>query len=389
MIIDNTKVFRETWRAMARSPHLIANKGGTRSGKTYATLKLLFFWGLYGKPRAFDIVSESVPHLKRGALKDFEEITNEFKGIGIEENRSDRVFTLPNGATFQFFSADNWGKVKGSRRDVLFVNEANRIDWETFRQLSIRTTKMILIDFNPDCEFWYDTQGLSARPDTVEIKSTYKDNPFLTPQQVAEIESNKNDTHWWRIYGLGETGMSEGIIFKEWQQVGEIPKNAKLIGRGVDFGFTNDPTAIVAVYMSGGELYVDEECYSHGLTNDKIAERLKGKQGRIVADSAEQKSIAEIRTYGVRNIEGAIKGTDSIKHGIQILQRYKINVTATSLNLINELRNYHWLEDRITGELKNQPVDKFNHAIDAMRYVALNCLTHRSTGGARATLIRV
>ena len=195
--------------------------------------------------------------------------------------------------------------------------------------------------------------------------------------QIAEIESNKDDENWWKVYGLGLTGRPQGVIYKRWEQVDAIPDYAELVGRGLDFGFTNDPTAIVDVYRADGELWLDERCYRINLTNDKIAEFLRPLPGCTVADSAEQKSIAEIKNYGVRWIEPAIKGADSIRAGIQILQRYKMNVTKRSLNLINEIRNYKWKEDKITGELLNVPIDKYNHALDAVRYVALNKLSKR------------
>ena len=378
-----------TANEIAEGKRLIANKGGTRSGKTYSILKMILNIAKRWE-RTVDILSESLPHLKRGAIHDFEEIIaadqSLIEGQTYELNRTDRVYTFTNGSEIRFFAADNWGKVKGSRRDILFINEANRIDWEVFRQLDVRTTRCILIDWNPDAEFWYEQQGLNTRDDTTEIVSTYLDNPYLGAQQIAAIEAYRNDARWWKVYGLGETGTFKGLIYTNWVQCKGIPANARLIGRGLDFGYNADPTAVVAVYMMDGELYLDEELYAPGLTNDRIAQALTGKSGVIVADSAEPKSIQEIKNYGIRSIEPSVKGPDSVRNGIQVLQRYKLNVTQQSLNLIRELRNYKWAENRITGELLNEPAknEHFDHALDAVRYLVSSKLQQRRTGTAKA-----
>lgn len=391
--VADTKVLDETMKAYAGGQRIIANRGGTRSGKTYSVMTLLTLLALSSNVAlAIDIVSESFPHLKRGAMKDFEDICDAYKlveGINFDVNRTDHIYTFANGCVIRFFSADDWGKVKGSRRDILFLNEANRIKWETYRQLAVRTTQTIFLDWNPDSEFWFEEQGLNMRTTTTEIVSTYKDNPFLGEEQIAEIESNKNDENWWKVYGLGLVGRPQGLVYTRWEQCREIPDGARLIGRGLDFGFTTDPTAIIAVYQQNGDLYLNEECYATNLTNDKIADKLRGVQGAVVADSAEMKSITEIHNYGIRNIEPSIKGADSVRNGIQILQRYKMWVTQSSLNLIKELRNYKWQEDHITGEQRNVPVDKYNHALDAVRYVAQNKLSKKRIGTARAHVYKL
>ena len=389
--VKETKVMLESCAAHEAGARLIANRGGTRSGKTFSLMVYLLQYA-FTHSVAIDVVSESFPHLRRGAMKDAADILDNWdfqEGKHYTFNRSQHTYSLGGGSSLRFFSATDWGKVKGSRRDILFINEANRIPYETYRQLAVRTTETIFIDWNPDAEFWFEQKGLNVKEDTREIVSTYKDNPFLGEVQIAEIESNKDDAEWWKVYGLGQVGKPQGLIYKRWEQCNVIPQGAKLIARGLDFGFTNDPTAVVAVYMQGGDLWVDEELYDRGLTNDKIAQHLKGKTGRIVADSAEMKSITEIHNCGIRYIEPAIKGADSIRNGIQILQRYNIHVTSRSLNLLYELRNYKWREDKINGEIKNEPIDKFNHALDALRYVALNCLAVRRQGGAKAQVTRL
>jgi phage terminase large subunit len=229
------------------------------------------------------------------------------------------------------------------------------------------------------------------REDTAESVTTYLDNPFLGPTQIAAIEAYKSDERWWKVYGLGQTGTHKGLIYTNWTQCKEIPDNARLVGRGLDFGYSADPTAIVAVYMMNGELYLDEELYESGLTNDRIAKALVGKSGYIVADSAEPKSIDELRNYGVRNIEPSVKGPDSVRNGIQVVEQYRLNVTQRSLNLIRELRNYKWAEDKVTGELKNEPAknEHFDHALDALRYLVSSKLQQRRRGTARSHLTKL
>lgn len=376
-----TKVCRKNIEAWLGGARLIANKGGTRSGKTYSLISFFVSLCITNKSkRVIDVVSESMPHLKRGALNDMEEILNNenlVEGVHYEYNRSDKVFLFKGGSSMRFYSADDWGKVKGPGRDILFINECNRIPYEVYRQLAVRTRQTIFLDWNPDSEFWYEQKGLNIKENTVEIHSTYKDNPFLSGVQIAEIESNKDDENWWKVYGLGQVGRPQGVIFTRWQQCREVPEGAKLVGRGLDFGFTNDPTTIIDVYLHDGKLWLDERCWQVGMTNDMIASELRGLPGWTVADCAEPKSIAEVRNYGVRSIEPSEKGADSVRAGIQVMQRYEIMITQRSLNLIKEFRNYKWKEDKITGEQLKEPIDKFNHGIDAVRYVCLSKLAEK------------
>ena len=360
------KIIYETLSDIVAGRRLIAQRGGTRSGKTYSILLCLSVLACK-RCVAIDIVSESLPHLKRGAIHDFDEILQR-ENLPVDINKTDRTYTFQSGSVVRFFSADDWGKVKGSRRDIIFINEANRIEYETYRQLAVRTTGTIIIDWNPDSEFWYEKKGLSV--DYPPHVSTYKDNPYLDAAQVAEIESNRDDVNWWNVYGLGQIGKIETLVFKNFDVVKKIPDGAKLVGYGLDFGFTIDPTALVAVYSSGGSVYLDEVIYSKGLTNDVISDKIKTlPTADIVADCAEMKSIQEIYNFGVRRIEPSKKGADSVKNGIDVMQRYDIKITADSLNVIDEFRQYKWKQDRITGEILNEPIDKFNHAIDAARYL--------------------
>jgi phage terminase large subunit len=362
---------------------LIANKGGTRSSKTFSILQLLLSIAYNSEsPLLISVVSESFPHLKRGAMRDFAQIID---SVHLVEDKhytlslTDHIYKFAGGGSVEFFSADNATKVHGAQRDILFINECNHVNYEIYRQLVVRTSKCVFLDWNPTSRFWYEEKGLNTRKDTKEINSTYTDNPFLSAQQIAEIESNKSDENWWRVYGLGEVGSVEGLIYSNWDIVEKMPSDYKRRYFGIDFGFTNDPTAIVEIRLQGGELYVDEIAYNTAMNNVDIAKRLQAsgvtKLTDVVADSAEPKSIAEINAQGLR-VLGADKGKGTILAGIQILQRYKVHVTNSSLGIISELRNYMWKRDN-DGNWLNEPTDRFNHALDAMRYVALQWLAVR------------
>ena len=377
--MKTTAVFAKNIRCYNAGARLIANKGGARSSKTFSILQLLLLIALKSqKALLISVVSESFPHLKKGCLRDFciiLELEGMREGVDYTYNRTDSIFKIGK-CSIEFFSADSPGKVHGPQRDILFINEANHISWEIYRQLAIRTAQTIFIDWNPAAEFWFEEEKLNLKPDTETLHSTYKDNGFLSPMQVREIESNKHTENWWRVYGLGLTGVYEGLIYSNWDQVNDVPAVVKSAWCGLDFGFTNDPTSLIYVALQGGELWIDELIYEPGLTNPAIANRAKvtaAKSLQIVADSAEPKSIAELKTFGLW-VEDAKKGPDSILHGIEILQRYKWNVTSRSLNVIQELRNYQWKTDKQTGKQLNVPIDGFNHALDAIRYVALNKL---------------
>lgn len=357
-------------------------QGGTSSSKTYSIIPMLITYANTYPKQVISVVSESIPHLRRGAIRDF---LNIMIDCGIysdaQFNKSNLIYEFPNNSIIEFFSADQTDRLRGARRDVLFINECNNINFEAYHQLAIRTRKFIYLDYNPTSEFWVHNELLNDK-DSDFVILTYKDNEALEPSLVREIEKAKeraNDngywSNWWKVYGLGEIGSLQGVVFDNWKQVSEIPTEAKLIAYGKDFGYTNDPTTLIGVWKQDGELYLKEFLYETGLTNPQICERLRSfgiKKEEIIADSAEPKSIQEIRMQGF-NIHPAVKGKDSIASGIDVLQRYKINVTADSLNLIKELRNYKWKQDK-DGKTLNEPIDYYNHLIDPLRYVALNKL---------------
>lgn len=348
-------------------------QGGTSSSKTFTILPFLIQYAIDNPNSEISVVAESIPHLKRGAIKDFLKImqwTDNYNPNNF--NKSNLTYKFSNGSYIEFFSADQPDKLRGARRDILFINECNNVAFESYQQLAIRTKKFIYLDYNPTSEFWVHTELIND-PNSDFVILTYKDNEALDQAIVREIEKAKEKAkssayweNWWRVYGLGEVGSLEGVIFTNWKQIDTIPKEAKYIGNGLDFGYSNDPTACIDFYEWNNKIIWDERIYQKGLLNSQIANLLKPNNVLTVADSAEPKSIAEIRLHGI-NIIPAEKGKDSITFGINIIQEREFFVTSRSLNLIKELRGYTWKVDK-TGKSLNLPIDEFNHAIDASRY---------------------
>lgn len=285
-------------------------------------------------------------------------------------NATDSIYTFETDTVLEFFSAGESDRVRGPRRDVLFINEANNITLETFTQLEIRTRKIIWLDWNPVAEFWWYTD-VAPFYDHDFLTLTYRDNEALSREEVRAFEQHKNNPNkasWWKVYGEGQLGESEGRIYVGWQQIKEIPHEARLEGYGIDFGYTNDPTAIVAILKYNDGYILKQVAYTRGLSNRQIADIfLNLPRALVIADSAEPKSIDEIASYGV-NIVGATKGKGSILQGIQYVQDQKISVTEDSLELLREYRNYLWLIDDRTGKQVNVPSTNMDHMMDAIRY---------------------
>ncbi len=359
LIAKTTKGFLEGYR-------YIIHEGGTRSGKTHSLLTVLYHI-VNSRPSLASVVSETFPHLRKGAIRDYQRILQSQQAWDEKAwNKTDSTHTMKPGHLLEFFSADNSDKVHGPERDFLFINEGQNISWEIVNHLFVRTRKTIFIDFNPTREFWAHTE-LKDDPKTLWIHSTYKDNPFLTPEQMAEIERNKKNKTWWKIYGEGQIAESEGAVYHDWIQVDEIPHEARLERYGLDFGYTNDPTAIVAIYYYNGGFILDEIAYTKGLSNKQIADILLNcDRALVIADSAEPKSIDELTSYGVL-VQPSEKGRDSINQGIQFVQNQRISVTKRSINIWKEYRNYMWQTDR-DGKIINVPDVLYNHAMDAIRY---------------------
>ena len=342
--------------------------GGTSASKTISVLLYLIHLSQTDETaKLTSVVSESFPHLARGAERDFKNILQEHKYWKDSSwNGSSHTYTFETGSKIEFFSADQPSKVRGPRRDRLFINECNNIPYEAFDQLEIRTKDFIFLDWNPTCEFWF-YEEVKDRTDTDFITLTYLDNEALDKNIVHSIEQHQGNKNWWLVYGLGKLGEVEGKIYKDWAIVDEIPHEARLERYGLDFGYSNDPTVIVAIYKYNGGHIFDEITYQKGLHNKQIADILLNKpQALVIADSAEPKSIDEIYNYGV-NIIGATKGQGSVSQGIQFVQGQKCSMTKRSLNIIKCYRNYLWATDK-EGKILNIPNHDWSDPMDAIRY---------------------
>lgn len=367
-------------------------QGGTSAGKTYAVIPILIDRAIKEPRLKITVVAETLPAVKEGALDIF--INTMFdtnRWIDSNWNASSLTYTFGNRTRIQFKSFDSVGKAKASgKRDILFINEGNTIAFAIADALMIRS-KETYIDFNPDNEFWVHTEVLTE-PNSEFLLLTYEDNEacpeetledllikkgkaFHNPnikdeKKLFEPSNIKNSywANWWKVYGLGQVGNLEGVIFSSWKEVDTVPPQAKLLGYGMDFGYTNDPTTLTAIYEFNNEHYWDELIYETGMLNSDIAKRCKqiGINAVIIADSAEPKTIKELKNAGIK-IQEALKGSDSIKFGLDKMQDVTINVTKRSTNLKIELQKYKWATDK-DGKSLNVPIDNFNHAIDGIRY---------------------
>tara|TARA_R100001463_G_scaffold50262_1_gene100373 strand:- start:51 stop:1211 length:1161 start_codon:yes stop_codon:yes gene_type:complete len=347
-------------------------QGGTSASKTFSTLFILINKAMNFPNLEISVVAESIPHLRRGAVRDFEKIMKWGRRYTETSfNKSLLKYQFINGSFIEFFSADDSSKLRGARRDILYINECNNVSFESYNELSIRTKKEIYLDFNPANEFWVHRE-VKDEPDADFLILTYKDNEALDKGIVQQIEKNRLKArtsaywrNWWMVYGEGKVGQLQGAVFTNYKTIDKIPDEARLIGIGLDFGYSADPTAIMAVYKYNEQRILDEMTYQTGLLNSDISKILP-KDVPVYADSAEPKSIADIQRYGI-TIKGVTKGKDSVNYGIDVMQRQDYLVTSQSTNLIKELRSYCWDKDK-TGKQLNKPIDKFNHALDAVRY---------------------
>jgi phage terminase large subunit len=365
-------------------------QGGSSASKTYSILAVEIDHCTKNPYTETSVVAESIPHLKRGAMRDFMKImtvTGRFNAA--RWNATDFRYKFANGSYIEFFSADDDSKLRGARRDRLYMNEANNLSFHAYTELAARTKQSVILDWNPVNEFWFHSE-LMQDEDVDFLILTYKDNEacpksardFIEKARV-KAETSEYWANWYKVYGLGQVGTLQGAIYEDFEVVEGIDvSRAKFVALGLDWGFSNDPTALVAIYRQGDCLLIQELLYSTGLTNQDIADKLRSlgitRAWEIVADSAEPKSIEEIYRLGF-NIKPAEKGPDSVRNGIDILKRFKLQVTKDSTNLIKELRSYTWATDK-EGKNTGVPIDSFNHACDAMRYVALNKLRVSNSG---------
>ena len=389
-ILDVTEIFERNYDTEKK---IVVNRGGTRSSKTYSINQLCALWLMTGNYGHNQKLTEGVwtsvrkyrTNLDGTIIRDFEEILKSCNWYDkVEHNKTKKTYKYLNRLV-EFIGADDQQKLRGAKRNILYCNEANELEYkQEFFQLLMRTENKIYVDFNPDDEQVWINQELEIKRsneigDVEVIVSSYKDNSFLPASLVKEIEYLQHtDKEFWKIYGLGEYGNISGIVFENVNYVDTMP-DCKLVAYGLDFGYSLDPSACVAVYRKDDELYLKEILYEKGLTNQDLANRLKPivERNEVICDSAEPKSIEELFRMNI-NAKGAVKGKDSILNGIDILKRFKINVVNSS-NLKKEFRSYKWATDKYGNSLQ-KPVDKFNHLLDALRYVALIHLKKHNRG---------
>ena len=376
--IETSPVF--DWCVNSTNP-IVVQSGGTSSGKTYSILQYLIAIATSQERLVITVAGQDIPNLKKGAYRDAQNIlygTDAYLQELIFHNKSNREFIFNTGSVIEFNSYSDFQDAKSGKRDYLFVNEANGVGYEIFEELQVRTTKQTFIDFNPTARFWAHDK-FHGKDHVDWFNSTYRDNPFIEPSIREKIESYEPtpeniargtaNEYRWKVYGLGEVGRLEGLVFPDFQVSSEFPTEYKWRVFGMDFGFTNDPTTLVEIRYAHGNLYWMQHIYEKRLTNPDIVKEIKRlglEDERIIADSAEPKSIQEIQDGGCY-VDGAVKGKDSINQGVDAIKRYKSYIYSGSKDLIEEFSSYTWAKDR-DGNATNKPIDKFNHGIDAGRY---------------------
>ncbi|MBI4009134.1 terminase [Candidatus Roizmanbacteria bacterium] len=357
-----------TDKLLTLTKRLRAIAGGTSASKTVSIISWLIQRAMQQENEVISVVSETFPHLKRGAIRDFLSIMEDSERFNpVRWNKTESTYTFETGSKIEFFSTDQPGKVRGPRRDILFINEANNISYEIYTQLEVRTKKIIWFDWNPVQEFWFYSEVLGKRQDLDFITLTYRDNEALDPAIIQTIEARKDNKNWWLVYGEGQLGEAEGRIYTGWELIDKVPDEARLMRYGLDFGYSNDPTASDGIYKWNDAYVIDEVIHQKGLSNKQIADIfINLPKALIIADSSEPKSVDEITSYGVKIISSQ-KGQGSVLQGIQYVQDQKIFITKRSVNTLKEYRNYLWMSDK-EGKIINEPSPIWNHHMDDIRY---------------------
>ena len=386
-------MYSEVSDAVKRGCRTISAQGSSRSSKTYNIVLFLCLHLLEHANTRLSVVRKTLPAIRGSVLYDFKDILVRL-GIWADANfnKSELIYTFPNGSFVEFFSTDQEQKLRGRKRDILFVNEANELSFVEWQQLAMRTAQFKILDYNPSFSEDHWIMKLNEESGVYHFITTYRDNPFLEQTIIDEIESlqTKSPTLW-QIYGLGKRAIVEGIVFPRIEQVAEFPDWCKSEFIGIDFGYTNDPTAIVKVgYAVNADdeecLFIDEICYRTRMTTGDICDALRPYRNMTIdAESADPRLIDEIHKSGAR-IYPVKKGTGSIEAGISRMQTFRIFVTARSLNVLKEFRNYTYAQDK-DGRWLNIPIDAYNHAIDAVRYVVMSELMSVPRGKFRLTII--
>ena len=370
--------------ALRQRPRYIDNQGGTRSSKTFSFLQWYIILAKQDRtPTLTSVVGETMPQVKRGAIRDFQTIMAD-EWDDDRWSRVDNLYTLPNGSQIEFFSADSPGKVHGPARDRLLLNEGNYIPWEVARQLFTRTRGLIGVDYNPAGEFWMH-ERITGRPNCAHVHSTYLDNceydpatgktgaSFLSPEQVAEIESYKDDENWWRVYGRGELGRLEGLIFQDFELIDDLPVDGwDTEVWGMDFGYPVSPTTLMQLRLNfrTRHYWVRQRIWDPRLLTQPLTDEMRAigvpANALIYADCAEPKTIDEIAGYGFPNIRPCYKGK-GVAEQLKSVLGWHLHVTKDSLDYIKELRTLTWAKDR-AGNPTGQPSQGNDHGIDAVRY---------------------
>ena len=377
--IQTNKVYKHLVNSNKK---IVVEQGGTRSGKTYNILLwIILQYCASNQNKTITICRKAFPSLRASVMRDFLDILRKLN-IYQEENhnKSNSEYKLFNNLV-EFISLDMPQKVRGRKRNLLFINEANELNWEDWQQLIFRTDGKIIIDYNPSDEYHWIYDKVIPREDCDFYRTTYLDNPFLEQSIKSEIERLKEtDEQYWQIYGLGLKGISKATIFN-YYECSQIPENAKFIAYGADAGYSNDPSTLVSVYSLDYNLYIKEHLYRTQMTTKDLHNTFKEvgvARNQLYMDSSEPRLIEELRRMGW-NIRPSLKGRDSINAGIDLLKRYKLFITTTSNNAIQEFRNYKWKEDK-SGKLLYIPEDKNNHIIDAVRYATYSILSRPNFG---------
>lgn len=397
-----THLYTNTLRDIQNGVPIIVHEGGTSSGKTYSTMQayLTLTFSAFGSLTT--VVGQDIPNLKKGPIRDAQTILADepiFNGR-FEYNKSDRILTnIETDSQIEFNSYDDAQDAKSGKRDYAFFNEANGIPYDVYDAINVRTSKSTVIDFNPSARFWAHDKIFPDVENRKWYKSNYQHNPFIpkkirdkilsyepTPENIARGTANE---YRWKVYGLGELGRLEGLVFPNFKEVTEWPDEFKWEIFGLDFGFTNDPTALIQIRLAHGELFIRQLIYDKGLTNPDIVKRIYELETfdfktEIVADSAEPKSIRELNDLGL-NVTPAEKGSDSIMQGINLMQQYKLNIHHSAKDMIEEFSSYTWKKDK-NGNPMNKPIDDFNHGIDAGRYALMKKLNQKPTSVGGATI---
>lgn len=375
--MNTTPVFLANRNSKAK---VVINQGGTSSSKTYSIVQLLFLIAIEKPKQVITVTGESLPNLRKGSYRDAEHIygTTEFiKSNVVSWNKTDRVIVFKNGSIIEFISNLDEQSAKNGKRDILFVNEANGISWAIFWQLAIRTRGQIFLDYNPTTHFWAHEKLIGTTPESNDLSATvqlivsdHRHNTFLTAEDHAKIEGIK-DKELWNVYARGKTGNLTGLIFPEWRMIpnDQFPNDSPFCG-GLDFGYTNDPTAGVKKVKIGNNIYLDEMCYTSGLAPMQIAQVFRANgftANNIIFCDHDPEMIRDLRLLGIQAVR-AEKGKGSINAGISRLKQFNIYYTERSVNIHMEKTRYMWAKDPVTGKSLNTPIDAFNHMMDSIRY---------------------